>query len=287
MLQELKGRLFSFSEMLSATVNFYIANFVTMAGASVLVTLPFLAVQSVVGSNQLGSVVDAYNTGNYFAALDALQNLNGFNFLGLLLSLLTGFASVMLALGFAFYIMDKLEGKAFDLNSIINRSFTKLPAWVITAIVVFICMIPLFIALIVPAIYFGVCWMFITQEVAYNNKMALDAMSASREIVANRWLLAAGYTLGVAVIFGLIVAIPSSLIVSVFDLNGNGMAASIASSTIQFSRVGFIIGSILQGVLTAAVITPVTAIFTTLMYINWSHNRLAVVTQNVNTANPA
>lgn len=287
MLQELKGRLFTFSEMLSATVNFYIAHGWKMAAASVIVTLPFLAVQSFLVAGQIGSFVSLYNRGDYFAALDAAEGLAGFNFLPFLLGLISAFASILLTLGFAFYVMDTLEGKAFDLNSLINRSFTKLPAWVITAVVLFVCLIPLTIAFVIPAIYFGVCWMFVTQEVAYGNKMALDAMSASREIVKNRWWKAAGYTFGVGIIFAIIVAIPSTVITSVFGLNGNAFAASIAGGEIAFSSFGFAVGTILNGLLNAAVIAPITAIFTTLMYINWNHNRLQVVVNTTPAPTPA
>ena len=77
-----------------------------------------------------------------------------------------------------------------------------------TDLLVGILLILALIALVVPGIYFGVCWVFILVVMIVERKFGMGAASRSRQLVSGVWW----YTLGVMVVSGLIASVPAGIL---------------------------------------------------------------------------
>lgn len=138
--------------------------------------------------------------------------LFGFNFmvtgeminpaLGAIVALGTIFVIVLAVLCYSYPVLliTRLTEKAqkhqkFDVLKEAKFHLSDLPAFAATSLLLAVLLVPLFLMLIIPGVIFGVYWIFVAQEMAFNRHYGFAALQASQRFVKDRWWLVFGYVI--------------------------------------------------------------------------------------------
>lgn len=265
MLEKLKQSNLQITDLMQFSLDVYMKNLKLIL---IVITAIYLPLSLLAGL----LVYLAFNSIGTFNALTMSGFAPDLGALGLLSTLVGIVGNLAILVAYTALIrafQDTLEGKVTELNDLIKFATAKLPAILITTILFVIFMIPLTLALVIPAIYFGVKWMYYQQTVILEDKQAMDALNASNKLVEGKWM----DNFVPVLVVGIVLFIAGFVV--------NLIAGSITGSMLSFDVVGFNVvarASILYVPLNAlfatvsALIGVYGAVFITVLY---NHRKLA------------
>lgn len=136
------------------------------------------------------------------------QYLSDLDFQHFLSGIIQGTLMLLADIGIIYLTINTLEGKKSDYNSLLAKGISCFPPMFLTNLILFLFLIGLAIMLFIPAIVFGVYWVFALIVVVYKGKNGLDALKESKDLVEGKWWLIFFYS----IIVGLLVSVASLLI---------------------------------------------------------------------------
>jgi hypothetical protein len=158
----------TFSGMLDQSFRLLRDHFVPIAAPFIIAYVPYSVAMSAFGASQMGS--------------DPTQLLNH---LGELLIVLLVFTAVMplAQLVVNYVIADAYLGKPTSARSAFKSALSTFLPYLGTSLLAMLALIPLFLLLCVPGLYFAVAWMMIGPVVVVEQVYGTKALKRSRELV--------------------------------------------------------------------------------------------------------
>ncbi len=159
----------------------------------------------------------ASNTGHIILSLVAILVSMGLSYMGTI--------SVVL------FLNEKISGKSLSFGEAVSKSLPLFVPLVLTFLLLFVFMVPLFILLIIPGLIYSLYWCFSLQALVIREKKYTQALAYSKSVVQGRWW----NVFGCYFAFGLIVGLPATIVSGIFT----GLFQSVPLVSYIFSSLIF------------------------------------------------
>ncbi|RJO59378.1 hypothetical protein C4546_02450 [Candidatus Parcubacteria bacterium] len=217
--QDLNSRVLQLAELLQIGWQIIKNNWQNLLLLTLIISVPMNIVGEII--NRVINNANTDNLGNLFL---------GFSIGGLAVSaVVLSLAGILIPLGVAAIVMADLGGTKIDYQNALKQAFGRWGAGIKTSLLMVVCLIPLAIALVVPAIIFGVFWAFSIYLVMTENLSGWAALKRSKTVVQGRWWKVFGNLIA----FSILASIAAWILQVVFSFLPNGAVSNVIFATIN------------------------------------------------------
>lgn len=150
------------------------------------------------------------------------------NFVNVAKSLVEAFFQLLLTLSLVNYMNNDISGHKTAVLDSAGFALSFWPKAILTGLLLMIFLMGLTLLLILPAIIFGVFWIFAIAVIARYGVWGVKSLEYSRRIVKGRWLKVFGYSLLIVILQTFLFMIAATLLAPLPDMPALGIITDTA-----------------------------------------------------------
>lgn len=226
MEKEIYQKEFSIGEMLSESWRLFVKNIKVFLKLTLCFYLPTSIVLYFISYINMG-VTEKLEQGYTLSTGEITLFI-----ITIIINLLVSIFSTLAMFMATFITKDSIDKKPIEsLKFYYKKSLSKFIPFLWTSFILGLALMGSFLLFIIPAIIFGVYWVFVTQSIVLKDKKYTSAMTYSKNIVKGKWWRVFGY----CIVFGIIGIVVGIVLLPV---------SIISQFSMMIPFVGFIFGAI-------------------------------------------